>query len=127
MMRMLDTDVLIDFQRRFPSAVAWYHSLTKTPTIPGLAIMELIQDAQNHRQVQEVLRLVRPMPIVWPTEADCDRALADYTSPHLSHRLGLIDALIAACAVGRAATLCTFNIKHYRMIAGLVTEQPYSR
>ena len=127
MMRILDTDVLIDLQRRFPPAVAWYRSLTDTPTIPGLVIMELIQDAQNRRQVQEVLRLVRPMPIVWPTEADCGRALADYTSLHLSHRLGLIDALIAACAIGRAATLCTFNVKHYRMIAGLVTEQPYPR
>ena len=33
----------------------------------------------------------------------------------------------AACAVGRAATLCTFNVKHYRIIAGLTTEQPYTR
>jgi predicted nucleic acid-binding protein len=46
---------------------------------------------------------------------------------YLSHRLGLLDALIGACAVGRAATLCTFNVKHYRVIAGLTTEQPYPR
>jgi predicted nucleic acid-binding protein len=39
----------------------------------------------------------------------------------------LIDALVAACAIGQAATLCTFNLKHYRVIAGLTTEQPYSR
>jgi predicted nucleic acid-binding protein len=45
---------------------------------------------------------------------------------HLSHRLGLLDALIAACALGQAATLCAFNLKHYRVIAGLITEQPYS-
>jgi predicted nucleic acid-binding protein len=59
--------------------------------------------------------------------ADCVRALADFTAFHLSHRLGLLDALIGACAVGRAATLCTFNVKHYRVISGLTTEQPYPR
>ena len=126
-MRLLDTDVLIDFQRRHPHAVAWYQSLTEVLYIPGLAPMEMIQDAQNQRQVREVLRLVRPMPVIWPTESDCDRARADFTAFHLSHSLGLLDALIGACAIGRAATLCTFNVKHYRVMAGLVTEQPYSR
>ena len=126
-MRLLDTDVLIDFQRKYPPALAWYNSLTEVPSVPGLVIMELIQDAQNRRQVQAVLRLVMPMPVVWPTETDCDRALSDFTAFHLSHRLGLLDALIAACALGQAATLSTFNLKHYRVIAGLVPEQPYSR
>jgi tRNA(fMet)-specific endonuclease VapC len=126
-MRLMDTDVLIDFQRQFPPAVTWYYSLTELPYVPGLALMELIQDAKNRRQVQEVLRLVRPMSVIWPTELDCTRALADFTAFHLSHSLGLLDALIAACAIGRAATLCTFNVKHYQVIAGLITEQPYSR
>lgn len=124
---MLDADVLVDIQRSHPPAVAWYQSLTEVPHIPGLVIMELVQHAQNQRQVRAALRLVRPLPVVWPTEADCDRALADYIAFHLSHSLGLLDALIAACAIGRAATLRTFNVKHYRVIAGLITEQPYSR
>src|SRR5690242_19833507 len=119
-MLLLDTDVLIDLQRRHPPAVVWYRALTDVPRVPGLVIMELIQDAQNRSQVREVLGLVRPLPIVWPTQADCDRALADFTAFHLSHRLGLLDALIAACALGLAATLCTFNVKHYRVISGLL-------
>ena len=36
-------------------------------------------------------------------------------------------ALIAACAVGRAATLLTFNVKHYKVVPGLVTAEPYTR
>ena len=126
-MRLLDADVLVDIQRNHPPAVAWYQSLTELPHVPGLVIMELVQHAQNQRQVRAALRLVRPLPIVWPSEADCDRALADYIAFHLSHNLGLLDSLIAACAVGRAATLCTFNVKHYRVITGLTTEQPYPR
>lgn len=39
----------------------------------------------------------------------------------------LVDALIAACAVGLSATLYTFNDKHYRVVPGLVTAQPYTR
>ena len=77
-MLLLDTDVLIDFQHRHPPAMAWYHSLTEIPSGPGLVIMELVQGAQNRCQVQAVLRLVRPMPVVWPTEADCDRARSDF-------------------------------------------------
>jgi len=50
--------------------------------------------------------------------------LSDFTAYYLSHKVGLIDALIAACAVGRNATLCTCNVKHYRIIPGLSLEQP---
>jgi predicted nucleic acid-binding protein len=52
---------------------------------------------------------------------------SDFTTYRLSNNLGLLDALIAACAVGLGARLCTFNVKHYRVIPGLVTVQPYSR
>jgi len=33
-------------------------------------VMELIQDAQNARQVRQALKLVAPLPEVWPTVAD---------------------------------------------------------
>jgi predicted nucleic acid-binding protein len=89
--------------------------------------MELIQGAKDARQVREALRLTSPLPIVWPTLADNQRALADFTAFHLSHGLGLLDSLIAACAVGLSGELCTFNHKHYRIVPGLVTVQPYIR
>jgi predicted nucleic acid-binding protein len=125
--RLLDADILVDLLRRHPPAVAWFRGLTEWPTVPGLVTMEVIQGCRNRSEVRAVQTLVRPLPVVWPSEADCDRALADFTTYYLSHRLGLLDALIAACAVGRTATLCTFNTKHYRVVAGLVTEQPYTR
>lgn len=126
-MYLLDTDILIDIQRGHVPAIAWFASLTDLPSIPGFVVMELIQDAQNMQQVRKALKLVTPLPVVWATEADCARALSDFTSYHLSNSLGLLDALIAACAVGHGATLCTFNVKHYRVVPGLVTAQPYTR
>lgn len=126
-MYLLDTDVLIDIQREHIPALTWFASLTELPAVPGFVIMELIQDAQNAGQVHRALKLVAPLLVVWPTAADCQRALTDFTSYHLSHNLGLVDALIAACAIGSSATLCTFNVKHYRMVPSLDVAQPYAR
>ena len=124
---VLDTDVLIDVQRGHAAALAWFAGLTEVPSVPGLVIMELIQGAQNAGQVRDAVRLTAPLPVVWPTAADCQRALADFTAFHLSQGLGLLDALIGATAVGLSAELCTFNDKHYRAVPGLVMVQPYTR
>jgi len=87
----------------------------------------LIQDARNAREVRRAMKLVVPLKIVWPTEIDCARALSDFAAYHLSHGLGLLDALIASCAVGRGETMYTFNAKHYRIVPGLLTVEPYTR
>ncbi|HBL26548.1 MAG TPA: VapC toxin family PIN domain ribonuclease [Acidobacteria bacterium] len=126
-MYLLDTDILIDVQRGYSPAVRWFSSLPVAPSVPVLVIMELIQDAQDARQVHQVMKLVAPLPVVSLTETDCLQALSNFSAYHLSHGLGLLDSLIAACAVGRSAVLCTFNKKHYRMVPDLETAQPYVR
>lgn len=124
---LLDTDILIDIQRGHAPAVTWFSGLDELPLVSGFTVMELIQDAPSAYHVQRALKLVSPFPFVWPTEAECGRALADFMKYHLSHGLGMLDALIAACAIGHAVTLCTFNVKHYAAVPGLTTKQPYSR
>jgi len=126
-MDMLDTDVLIDIQRGYAPAIEWFTHLSEVPTIPGFVVMELVQGAQNNQQVRKTLQFVAPLAVIWPTEADCARALSDFTVYRLSSSLGLIDSLIAACAVGQKATLCTFNVKHYRVVPELKIKQPYDR
>ncbi len=126
-MYLLDTDVLIDIQRDYEPAVAWFESLDELPGVPGYVAMELIQKADNARQVEQAMRLVAPFEIVWPSELDCDLALQHFRACHLSHGLGLLDALIGACALSSDKTLCTFNAKHFRMIPGLELEKPYDK
>jgi predicted nucleic acid-binding protein len=126
-MDLVDTDVLIDVQRGHPPALAWFAGLTDLPAVPGFVLMELIQDARNAKEVRRALKLAAPLQVVWPTEADCTRALSDFAAYHLAHGLGLLDAMTAACAVGLSATLFTFNDKHYRVVPGLLTAQPYTR
>ena len=108
-MRLLDSDILIDIQRGYAPAVAWFNSLSALPAIPGFVVMELIQDAPDAQQLRKALKLIVPFQVVWPTEADCNRALLDFAAYRLSHGLGLLDALIASCATGLSATLCTFR------------------
>jgi predicted nucleic acid-binding protein len=52
-MLLLDTDVLIDVQRGHAAALAWFAGLTDVPPVPGLVVMELIQGAENARQVRD--------------------------------------------------------------------------
>ncbi len=125
-MRLLDTDVRIDVLRKRPGAVAWFSGVVGPMAVPGLAAMELYQGCRNASEVRDVDRLLKPLSIVWPTETDCRQALALFPARHLSHNLGLLDALIAATALGLGATLCTLNSKHFASVPGLTTEQPYS-
>jgi predicted nucleic acid-binding protein len=126
-MQLIDTDVLIDVQRGHPPALAWFSAMTERPSISFLTVMELIQDAPNNVSVELALKLVKPLNIVYATEADQRRAVDDYRALHLAHNLGLIDALIAATAIGLGAELCTFNVKHYRRVQNLVIVEPYAR
>ena len=126
-MEFVDTDVLIDVQRGHSPAVTWFASLVALPAVPGFVVMELIQDARNAQEVNQALKLVAPLQTVWPSDADCARALSDFAAFHLSHGLGLLDSLIASCAVGRSGTLLTFNQKHYKVVPGLMFAKPYVR
>ena len=104
-MYIIDTDILIDVQRGYQPAVNWFRELIELPAVPGLVVMELIQDAQNTQQVHNGLKLVAPLAIVWPAESACNQALLHFASHHLSDGVGLIDSLIAACAITVSAAL----------------------
>lgn len=128
LLRLLDTDVVIDLQKRRAPALAWFATLDISQVgIPGFVAMELYQSARDEREARSADGVLRSLAVVWPSPQACERALADFRALHLSHSLGLIDALVGASARKLKATLCTFNVKHYRAVPGLTTEQPYTR
>ena len=125
-MELIDTDVLIDVQRGFAAAADWF-ATDRDVGIPGFVVMELVQDARNSDEVEKALALVDGLEVVWPSEAECQTALEQSSKLHVSHGLGVLDALIAATAVGHGGVLNTFNERHYRMFPGLTTVPPYRR
>lgn len=127
-MFLVDTDVMIDVLRNHTSAILWLQGLGREQIgLPGLVVMELLQGCQNRLEQQRIDRLLAARPLFWPTSADCQRALQDFTRYSLSHNIGMIDTLIAHTAVGAGWPLATFNQKHYRVIEQLQTIQPYQR
>src|SRR5437660_12236583 len=126
-MELVDTDVLIDYQRGHAPAKAWFASRASAPCVAGFVVMELLQAAKNASQVQAAQKLVAPLQVIWPGAADCDRAVSLFSRYHLSHGLGLLDSLIAVCALSRSATLFTFNLKHYQVVPSLKLAKPYKR
>jgi predicted nucleic acid-binding protein len=122
---LLDTNIMVDFLRGHPPAVAWLTAAPPPIGLPGLAAMELIQGCRNLAEQQRVEREIRRFAWYWPAAPDCQRAYQDFAAYHLSHSLGLLDALIAHTAVGLNEPLATFNVKHYGVVSGLQTMRPY--
>lgn len=128
-MLLPDTDVMIDILRQFPPpALAWLESHnTEELALPGFVVLELIQGCRNKAEQERVEQVVARSQMVWPTEAAYDAVVHTYAQYHLSHNRGFIDALIGHTVAVLGQPLYTFNRKHYAVIAGLETRQPYSR
>jgi len=127
-MILLDTDVMIDLLRQYPPAVAWLDSLGEEEIIlPGFVVMELIQGCRNKAEQEKVERELGTYGVVWPSPETCNEALSVFTRYHLSHGLGILDALIGQMAVALGLPLYTFNQKHYAPIPNLKTVQPYKK
>jgi len=125
---LVDTDVMVDIMRSYGPAVAWLASLgVEEIGIPGLVAMELLQGCRNREEQNQLERFLRPYQRHWPSQADCARAFDDFAAHHLSHDLGILDALIAETGVGLSTQLATFNTKHYSVVPNAQIVQPYER
>ena len=127
-MILIDTDVLIEYLRGSAGAVTWLATLEEaTFAIPGVVAMELVLGCRNSIELGQIKRFLAAYPVVWPDAADFARAYEILLSFRLSSGLGIPDCLIAAMAVDRGACLYTFNLKHFRVVPGLIVQQPYLR
>lgn len=124
---MLDTGVMVDVVRGYRPAVQWLASLRSIPGLPGYVVMELMDACRDRAELAAVKRHLAPFPLYWPTEADSTRALETFARGKMTCGTGILDALIGECAVGLGATFCTFDVRHFKAISNLTTEQPYSR
>jgi len=125
---LLDTDVMVDVLRGYEPAIAWLTVVSDSEIgIPGLVAMELIQGCQNAREQKRIEKALNAFPLYWAEAQDCDTALKNFAAHHLSHSIGLLDALIAETAISVDAELATFNVKHYSVLKELKITQPYEK
>jgi len=127
-MIILDSDIMIDILRKHAPATAWLSSLgDEEIALSGFVIMELIQGCRNKAEQEKLEKSVTSYSVVWPSSKTCEEALSVFSRYHLSHSLGLLDALIGETALVFNLPLHTFNQKHYAAIPNLKTVQPYTR
>jgi predicted nucleic acid-binding protein len=127
-MILLDTDVMIDLLRQYPPAVTWLQSLgDEEIVLPGFVVMELVQGCQTKAEQEKVERVLSTYAVVWPAEETCREALRVFTRYHLSHSIGILDALVGQLTVALNLPLYTFNAKHYAAVPNLKTVQPYRK
>ena len=127
-MIICDTDIMVDILRGHAGALAWLGANShETIAIPGLVVMELVQGCRNKVEQNLVNKTLKGYHVLWPSHEACNHALRFFSAQHLSHGIGIIDALIAETAVEADAPLHTFNQKHYLPHMRLRTIQPYQR
>lgn len=127
-MRLVDTDVLVDVIRGTEPAVEWVQAAhVESLAISGYTVMELLDGCANKLEVRRVRALVDPYRIVWLAEQHSEQAMDNFPQATLAHGIGVIDMLIAQCAIALDVPLLTFNTRHYRAVPGLTIEQPYER
>ena len=127
-MILVDSDIIIDFLRKYPPAIEWLASLgDEELALPGYVVMELVQGCTNKDDLRKLETFIEDVEVIWPSPETCDDALAIFTQFKLSHHLGVLDALIGQTAVAIDLPIHTFNRKHYAAIPDLVTVQPYQK
>ncbi|MBU1262491.1 PIN domain-containing protein [bacterium] len=127
-MVLIDTDIMVDLLRQYLPAVAWLRSLDdKEISLPGFVVMELIQGCSNHTEQNRLEKELSSYSAIWHSIETCDKALSVFIRFHLTNNLGVLDALVGQTAVALNLALHTFNQKHYAVIPGLQTIQPYKK
>ena len=127
-MIILDTDIMVDLLRKYKPALRWLDSLNKEEIIlPGFVAMELIQGCRDKQEQEKVEKELVNYRMAWPSAEIYNEVISVFTRFHLSHNLGIIDAIIGQMTVVLNLPLYTFNQKHYEAIPNIKTIQPYKK
>ena len=116
---LLDSDVLIDFLRQQPPAVAFLEGLTEVPLLSAVVVAELFSGVRDGDERRRLERLIAAAQVVAVNEGIATTAGLLRRQYLKSHRPELPDMLIAATALAHDATLVTLNAKHFFMLPNI--------
>jgi predicted nucleic acid-binding protein len=122
---LIDTDVLVDYLRGEPRALAYLKAARALLRVSCLTLAELYVGVRDGAERDALARLEGLLEAV---EVDRDIAVRaglfrrDYGS---SHGTGLIDAVIAASTLATQSALVTLNARHFPMLRGVIV--PYRK
>jgi len=119
----VDTDVLIDYLRDRPEAVAFLEGCQRPLALSVITVAELyagVREGDERLRLDAFVGAFELLPLDHSAAAQAGLWRQRYGR---SHGTGLADALIAACAAAAGATLATLNRRHFPMLDDLLV--PY--
>ncbi|MFC1451788.1 type II toxin-antitoxin system VapC family toxin [Verrucomicrobiota bacterium] len=116
---LIDTDVMVDFLRGHPKAIALVSECSTRIVLSSIVVAELYAGVKGDGELNTLDDLVSLFRVV-PVSPELARAGGLYKRDYAkSHGVGLADGVVAATAQAEHAELKTLNTKHYPMMKGL--------
>lgn len=122
---LLDTDVLIDYLRGHPQAVAFVSALPDIVYVSSITVAELhvgVREGPERVALADLLSTFRNLDISSEMAQQAGLLRRDYGR---SHGVGLNDCLIAATALAHNLQVCTLNVKHFPSLKKAQLKQAY--
>ncbi len=122
---LVDTDLLIDYFKDLPEAVAFVEANIDQIAISSISVAELYQgvrDGTERDALDDFISAVRVLNVDLAIAKSGGLYRRQYKS---SHNSGLADCLIAATAKEHRLPLKSLNTKHFPMLADV--EAPYAK
>lgn len=116
---LADTDIMVDFLRGLPKAVALVRMHSTRIILPGLVVAELYAGVKGDEELRTLDNLIALFRVI-PVSREIARIGGLYRRDYgKSHGVGLADAIVAATADVEHAELKTLNTRHYPMFKNL--------
>jgi predicted nucleic acid-binding protein len=122
---LFDTDVLIEFLRGRPEAVAYIENLGGPPSVSVITVAELYAGVREGKERRILDAFVSKLSVFELTNEIAIEGGLYRRDFGKSHGVGLSDAIIAATAKLSLHSVVTFNRKHFPMLEDVVI--PYER
>lgn len=116
---LLDTDVLIDFLRGNPKAIALVNKYSDRIILSTIVVTELYARVKGKPELIVLDNLIAVFDLIAVTPKIARTAGLYKRDYYKSHGLSIADAIIAASCELEKLELKTLNVKHYPMIKNL--------
>jgi len=122
---LVDTDVIIDYLRSVPNAVAYLESRDEVLLVSAITVSELYAGVREGKERVILARFLAAFEMVPVDHAIAEKGGLFRRDFGKSHGTGLADAIIAATAELQGASLVTLNTKHFPMLKAVFV--PYKK
>lgn len=120
---LVDTSIFVDHLRGRVQATKLIDD-TQGIIISFVVFGELLQGINDKGELKKLEKLMNLYELDWGQGKIMKLAINLLKQYGLMQGIGLIDAILAATALTRKLTLITDNIKHFRIIEGLIVKRP---